>query len=266
MFFIYSYTYLTLYGDSLTSKDIKDNQLQIVLPTASTPAPTDEDNSSDRQDSATASGGKKINQQHKSQPKKVEQSKADKIREEQERLRMNKRLTDETVMVNNVEAQLKQIPADNYADAIDLIDESLSNFETSTKRLEILKRKFDLQRKYLRSLKKKSILSIEEKSKLELLQIGFFATMCEMAHLENVVDAFNEKKKFMEELVNESPLDAEKWYRFQMEKINSRLPRREQGKRDDRVPDFIPDKWQKDFLDAVDERQSIVIVAPTASG
>jgi len=115
-------------------------------------------------------------------------------------------------------------------------------------------------------LKKKTNLSIEEKSKFELLQIGFFATLCEMAHIENIVDAFNEKKKYMEELVNDSSLDTEKWYRFQLEKINSRLPRREQGIQDDRVPDFIPDKWQVDFLDAVDKRKSIIIVAPTASG
>ncbi|CAF5057508.1 unnamed protein product, partial [Rotaria sp. Silwood1] len=71
---------------------------------------------------------------------------------------------------------------------------------------------------------------------------------------------------FTEELVDDSPLDREKWYRFQLEKINSRLPRREQGIRDNRLPDFIPDKWQVEFLDAVDKRQSIIIVAPTASG
>jgi superfamily II RNA helicase len=180
---------------------------------------------------------------------------------------LDKRTDDETDKVKNVLARLKQLQADNYPDAIDLIDESLPNFETQTKRLELLERKFDLQRKYLRLLKKKTNqLSSEEKSKFELLQIGYFATLCEIAHLENVVDAFGEKKKFMEELVDDSPLDAEKWYRFQIEKINSRLPRREQGERDDRVPDFIPDKWQVDFLNAVDKRQSIIIVAPTASG
>ena len=42
-------------------------------------------------------------------------------------------------------------------------------------------------------------------------------------------------KKYMEELVDDSPLDHEKWYRFQLEKINSRLPRREQGIQDDRM-------------------------------
>jgi superfamily II RNA helicase len=220
----------------------------------------------DRSDSpASASGGKK-KQQHKTQPKKVQPTKAEKIIEQNKQRILDKRINDETDKVTNVESRLKQIPADNYSEAIDLIDESLPNFETPTKRLELLKRKFELQRKYLRLLKKKTNLSIEEKSKFELLQIGFFATLCEMAHIENIVDAFNEKKKYMEELVNDSSLDTEKWYRFQLEKINSRLPRREQGIQDDRVSDFIPDKWQVDFLDAVDKRKSIIIVAPTASG
>ncbi|CAF0985074.1 unnamed protein product [Adineta steineri] len=70
----------------------------------------------------------------------------------------------------------------------------------------------------------------------------------------------------MEELVNDPKLDREKWYRFQLEKVNSRLPRCEQGVADSRTPDFIPDKWQIEFLDAVDKHQSIIIIAPTASG
>ncbi|CAF0782411.1 unnamed protein product [Didymodactylos carnosus] len=264
-----NYAYFTLYGHSLTSRDIKDSQLQIVLPTASTPAPTNIDTDSGKSTTATAShsaDGKNKKQQHKKQPKMDQQTKAQKIIEENKQRKADKRLVDETDKMATVEARIKQIPLDNWPEAIDLLDKHLVNFETPTKRLQLLKRKFDLQRKYLRALKKKNILTDEEKSKLNLLQISYFATMTEMAHLENIVDAFNEKKKFMEELVDDSALDTEKWYRFQLEKINSRLPRREHGIPDDRTPDFIPDKWQVEFLDAVDKRQSIIIVAPTASG
>ncbi|CAF3527387.1 unnamed protein product [Rotaria sordida] len=259
------YDYFTLYGKSLTTRDVRDSQSQIVLPVASTPLLSNKENCIDQTDSVASSGNKK-KQQHKNQPKKVLPTKAEMIIEKNKQRILDKRINDETDKVINVETRLKQISSDNYSDAIDLIDECLPSFETSMKRLELLKKKLDLQRKYLRILKKKNLLTLEEKSKLELLQIGFFATLCEITHLENLVDAFNEKKKFMEELIDDLPLDTEKWYRFQFEKINSRLPRREQGIRDERISDFIPDPWQVKFLDGVDKQQSIIIVASTASG
>ncbi|CAF1437748.1 unnamed protein product [Rotaria sp. Silwood1] len=100
----------------------------------------------------------------------------------------------------------------------------------------------------------------------DYLEIDYFATMTEIIHIENIVDVFNEKKKSMEELLNNSPLDQEKWYRIQMEKINSRLPICQEDIPDTRVPNFIPDNWQIEFLDAVDKQQSIIIVSPTSSG
>ncbi|CAF4569108.1 unnamed protein product [Rotaria sp. Silwood1] len=260
------YDYYTLYGKSLTTRDVRDRQLQIVLPTASTPVLSNKENCIDQTDSVAMSNNKKKQQQHKNQPKKVSQTKAEMIIEKNKQRILDKRINDETDKLINVEARLKQISNGNYSNAIDLIDESLPNFETPIKRLELLKTKLDLQRKYLRTLKKKKNLTLEEKSQFELLQIGYFATLCEITHLENLVDAFNEKNKFMEELVDDLPLDTEKWYRFQLEKINSRLPRREQGIRDERMSDFIPDPWQVEFLDAVDKQQSIIIVASTASG
>jgi superfamily II RNA helicase len=247
-----------LYGKSLTSYDVRDSQLQIVLPTAST-----------NEEIATISASMPVDKKTKKtkgQSKKVHQTKAEIIIEANKQRKLDKRVDNETDKLANVEDILKQVPLDDYSKGIDIIDDSLSKFETSINRLELLKRKFRLQRKYLHSLQKKDILTIEEKSKFDLLQIGYFATMTEMAHLENTVDVFNEKRKYMEELVDDESLDQEKWYRFQLEKINSRLPRRELGTPDKRVPDFIPDQWQVEFLNAVDKRQSIIIVAPTASG
>ncbi|CAF4617941.1 unnamed protein product, partial [Rotaria sp. Silwood1] len=243
-------TYFTLYGKSLTSRDIKDNQLQIVLPATHSA-------NMDRADSA--SGNKK-------KQKKIHQTKAEKIIEENKQRKIDKYMVDESSQIVNVEDLLKHISYDNYSKAIEIIDGNLSKFKTSINRLDLLTRKFRLQRKYLQSLRKKNILTNEEKSKLNYLEIDYFATMTEMIHLENIVDVFNEKKKYMEELLNNSPFDQEKWYRFQMEKINSRLPRCQEGIPDSRVPDFIPDNWQIEFLDAVDKQQSIIIVSPTASG
>ncbi|CAF1144509.1 unnamed protein product [Rotaria sordida] len=261
------YTYYTLYGKSLTSRDIKDNQLQIFLPPSSKHLPDNEGHSVSRSNSPSSASAGRKKQQYENQPKRNLPKKKDIFTEANKKRLEDEEIREETNKLVNVEAGLKQIPSDNYSDAIDLIDKSLPNLETSTIRLKLLKSKFRLQRNYQRLLKQKNILTIEERSKLELLQIGLFATMTEMVHLENVQDAFNEKRKYMEELVDNSTIDREKWYRFQMEKINSRLPRREQGIEDDRVaPEFIPDRWQVDFLNAVDSEQSIIIVAPTASG
>ncbi|CAF5101839.1 unnamed protein product, partial [Rotaria sp. Silwood1] len=81
------YTYFTLYGKSLTSRNVKDNQLQIVLPATHSA-------NMDRADSASA---------------------------------------------------------------IEIIDGSLSKFKTSINRLDLLKKEFYLQRKYLQLLRKKNL-------------------------------------------------------------------------------------------------------------
>ncbi len=106
-----------------------------------------------------------------------------------------------------------------------------------------MKQKSDLQQEYLRTFKrKKSTLTTEELSKLEFLQIDFFATITQIADLRHGVDLFEKNKKIMEGLVDDLPLDHEKWYRFQLEKINSRLPRCDQGVKDSQWPESTPDK------------------------
>ncbi|CAF5069375.1 unnamed protein product, partial [Rotaria sp. Silwood1] len=46
---------------------------------------------------------------------------------------------------------------DNYSKAIEIIDGSLSKFKTSINRLDLLKKEFYLQRKYLQLLRKKNL-------------------------------------------------------------------------------------------------------------
>lgn len=241
----------------MSSPNVKSDQLKIICSGASSLLENEETNLSQ---TASASGDKK------KQNAKTHQTKAQKIIEENKQRKIDKSTVSENEQIKHVEDLLKQCPADDYSKAIDIINECLSNFKTPTNRLQLIKKKFHLQRLYLKILREKNILSTEEQSKLDFLQIDCFATMTEMAHIEKIVNVFDDKRKYLEELIDSSPLDHETWYRFQMEKINSRLPRLDKGLPDSRIPDFIPDDWQIEFLNAVDKRQSVVIIAPTASG
>ncbi|XP_078071266.1 putative ATP-dependent RNA helicase DDX60 [Mustelus asterias] len=54
--------------------------------------------------------------------------------------------------------------------------------------------------------------------------------------------------------------------RFQLQYMGPYLFREERKDPDPRVRHFIPDAWQRELLDAVDNNESAVIVAPTSSG
>lgn len=54
--------------------------------------------------------------------------------------------------------------------------------------------------------------------------------------------------------------------RFQLQYMGHYLIREERKDPDPRVQDFIPDTWQRELLDVVDNHESAVIVAPTSSG
>ncbi|CAF1494276.1 unnamed protein product, partial [Didymodactylos carnosus] len=187
----------------------------------------------------------------------------------------NEKIQEEHEPMLRITNMLKTIPKNNYFDLIKATDSSLQSssscIQTSINRLELLTLKMKDQRKYLQLLLKTT--DEKNKNKLDQLRIEYFATLTSITDLEKIIDPFKEKEKDMKELLlfvhndnNLTPNFIKKWYRFQMEKINSYLSRYENNKKDDRVPNFIPDKWQVGFPDAVDKKQSIIILAPTASG
>ena len=54
--------------------------------------------------------------------------------------------------------------------------------------------------------------------------------------------------------------------RFQLKYMGDRLPRETPPMQDARVANFNPDVWQRRVLDAIDDRASCVVCAPTSSG
>ncbi|KAJ3261366.1 putative ATP-dependent RNA helicase ddx60 [Boothiomyces macroporosus] len=73
----------------------------------------------------------------------------------------------------------------------------------------------------------------------------------------------------VERLSNENakPTNDDQSVDFQLEYCGHLLPRKTYSVHDDRVSKFfVPDRWQVGMLDAVDERKSILVSAPTSSG
>ncbi len=63
----------------------------------------------------------------------------------------------------------------------------------------------------------------------------------------------------------ENKTEHDSHIRFQLYFMGQYLASEDAGSPDDRVP-FIPDPWQRELLDAVDQNSSSLIVAPTSSG
>ncbi|XP_039285764.1 probable ATP-dependent RNA helicase DDX60 [Nilaparvata lugens] len=103
--------------------------------------------------------------------------------------------------------------------------------------------------------KEPSLLGEKERAKLgkKICQLGFkeLAEKCSLP----VTDGGNSDVSVDQSCV-----------RFQMTHLGPELLRKIDGGVDLRVEGFIPDQWQRDMFDAIDKRQSALIVAPTSSG
>nr|XP_023439527.2 probable ATP-dependent RNA helicase DDX60 isoform X2 [Dasypus novemcinctus] len=92
-----------------------------------------------------------------------------------------------------------------------------------------------------------------------LKYLGFYELASSLYPSQVAGDEKKEKKK------NKYAIDIGP-VRFQLQFMGHYLLRDERNDPDPRVPDFIPDTWQRELLDVVDNNESAVIVAPTSSG
>ncbi|CAF1475790.1 unnamed protein product, partial [Didymodactylos carnosus] len=157
-------------------EDIKDNQLQIVLPSSSTVDSTEK---------------------QKQEKKAKYSTKAQKIVEDNIKRQADIKIQEEDEQMLRITNMLKTIPKNNYFDLIKILDSNLQSrsscIQTSTNRLKLLTLKMKYQRKYLQLL----LTTTDNKNKniLEQLRIEYFATLTSITDLEKITNPFKEKKK-----------------------------------------------------------------------
>ncbi|XP_075053978.1 putative ATP-dependent RNA helicase DDX60 [Mixophyes fleayi] len=106
----------------------------------------------------------------------------------------------------------------------------------------------------------KDMLQKEDKCQIAsyLSKLGFENLACSLMSSE--LPSTKEEKKEIGFAVGVGSV------RFQMQYMGPHLLRDERSDPDARVEHFIPDTWQRELLDVVDNNESAVIVAPTSSG
>ncbi|XP_073462223.1 probable ATP-dependent RNA helicase DDX60 isoform X1 [Aquarana catesbeiana] len=98
----------------------------------------------------------------------------------------------------------------------------------------------------------------EEQKKVSpfLIHLGF-ENLAEQLHYLQVTRSENKESKYAVGVGSS---------RFQMQYMGPYLKKDERTDPDPRIQHFIPDTWQRELLDVVDNNESAVIVAPTSSG
>ncbi|XP_042702803.2 probable ATP-dependent RNA helicase DDX60 isoform X1 [Chrysemys picta bellii] len=118
--------------------------------------------------------------------------------------------------------------------------------------VQVMRRIHILLEKHQELLKKPHV----QKLSRCLKYLGFENLACSLSSL--IIESDNEKiAKYTTEMGAA---------RFQLQYMGCYLFREERKDPDPRVQHFIPDTWQRELLDVVDNNESAVIVAPTSSG
>lgn len=250
--------YLQIYGDSLG-----DYHRQI-LPIVTSKQPKKEKRvkqAHPKQKNATG---------HKGKNKMLADIKDGKLKEIKENEK--KRMTEILKLVTDLHGQMK------HKEAVDEIEKRGKFFETVEGKLLWsikLVGAFEMCLKHLTDLKEKEklivtifghirniqtrysrILTEEDKKVISscLKRMGFFNLQSQLYNFP----VHNEDEK----------IDVQErcHIEYQMHKVGHLLPRNVETEPDSRVPHFIPDKWQRKLFDAIDNNQSVLVVAPTSSG
>lgn len=159
-----------------------------------------------------------------------------------------------------------------------LIDQSnrefliaLKNCQTYEYKLLIVKKYFAFLVKHLSSLKsekEKRCLSIEyyKAGVAALKTFEPYASTEELKELNSSL--IKDFRVILNELnlLKDLSLFKHESLKFQFNISQFHLHREHFGKRDKRVLDFIPDKWQIELMDYIDSRKSVLVSAPTSSG
>uniref|UniRef100_A0A4W3GM92 DExD/H-box helicase 60 n=1 Tax=Callorhinchus milii TaxID=7868 RepID=A0A4W3GM92_CALMI len=117
--------------------------------------------------------------------------------------------------------------------------------------VEVLKRIQNIMDKYEKMLEKN-----------QLKQISAYLKELGLNNLAQTIPDFDQSKATKK---NSCEVGVES-ARFQLTYMGPYLIREERSDPDPRITHFIPDTWQRELLDAVDNNESAVIVAPTSSG
>lgn len=253
------YRNLTLYGKSLAKTETAPEEtIKIVIPRS--------DSSTSNLTNLATANQQRFHSSKTSTSKKSAELLAKKIAREE-----GKQETEEKKLVQNqsdrITASLKE---NDWKKATGLIDAILPCIKTSTRRLNLLKSKLDILHNNAFPLEAvQSKIMANDSAMANCWKAAYFATLTNILELDtSTSDYWNDTyvRACMQRLVGSIELTKESWYRWQIEHIDSRLPRSEEGVADNLVRDYIPDEWQKKFLDAIKRNESCLVIAPTSSG
>jgi hypothetical protein len=105
----------------------------------------------------------------------------------------------------------------------------------------------------------------------ELLACDYYsvaeASMRVFTNDENLSKRIRKDLTDILERINQQSLPfKDSFVQFQLDKAQLLLHREHFGRPDKRVLDFIPDAWQIELMDLIDDKKSCIVVAPTSSG